>query len=132
MFFTDVNKFTLTCDLNFQKKKDRRKEERRGEWERKERRENQIGRKEGSFKVIPTQVTSVKGFDEAPQGNIQKELLAYVFTRRWTWEVNRRLPFDAFFTPSCLFIFILRVDFKLMQGHKSLHFEISWIFLFRD
>lgn len=27
MFFTDVNKFTLTCDLNFQKrkKKDRRK-----------------------------------------------------------------------------------------------------------
>ena len=41
MFFTDVNKFTLTCDLNFQKKKKikgqekERREERRMRKERK-------------------------------------------------------------------------------------------------
>ena len=40
MFFTDVNKFTLTCDLNFQKKtrgqEKERREERRMRKERKE------------------------------------------------------------------------------------------------
>ena len=41
MFFTDVNKFTLTCYLNFQKKKKKgqekeRREERRMRKERKE------------------------------------------------------------------------------------------------
>lgn len=48
MFFTDVNKFTLTCDLNFQKrKKDRERKEGREENEKGKKGERQIeGRKD--------------------------------------------------------------------------------------
>ena len=42
--------------------------------------ERQIGRKEGSFKVIHTQVTSVKGLMRLPRETFQKELLAYVLS----------------------------------------------------
>ena len=80
MFFTDVNKFTLTCDLIFQKRKKKTGERKEGreENEKGKKGERQIRRKEGSFKVIHTQVTSVKGLMRLPRETFQKELLAYV------------------------------------------------------
>ena len=123
MFFTDVNKFTLTCDLNFQKKKkkkDRRKKGgKRGEWERKERR--QADREEGSFKVIHTQVTSVKGLMRLPGKHFRKSSLP-MCCRKMNFGSEQHLPFDAFslfllYLPS---IFILRVDFKSMLNFINL------------
>ena len=55
MFFTDVNKFTLTCDLNFQKRKKKT-------GERKE------GRGEEGIKKIHQKVSAVH-FPSSSSGN---------------------------------------------------------------
>lgn len=44
MFFTDVNKFTLICDLNFQKKKIKGQEKERREERRMRKERKEVGR----------------------------------------------------------------------------------------
>lgn len=112
---TDVNKFTLVCDLNFQKINEERKRG-RGESEegRKERKE--AGRQEGSFSHSHQSHTLLWGWWRCPGKHFRKSFLPTCYPkaelRKWTvltfWCV--------FLIPSSLFshFFILRVDFIFM------------------